>query len=980
MSMEDDQSWRTHEVPTYTQAEDSWILGLSLKQLLGIIVVGGFGYGIFQFAGLEFLPFLARIAVVGVFCAVGVLSVVIRPDGRSLFMILSEIVRYFIEKKEYGEPLMDLVSSESAEEVMARELEEAVESGEVAMVERGFFERLREDGLGAAFRGDDYGEYKSWEGEGRGGDDVSRAVAVALVVGLGSLLTLSVACGGSVSAQSGWEGIRYYPGERVFLQSIVIDRSKATGDEPIYEYDPSGVLRAGTSMVSEYAYVRLKVAAPLREIRPSVNTSVHTIDRYASEQARSGSGLPPNCRITRGQEILGYYFVDGGSLPWNCQRGLASGGDGVLLGQEVAFNAIMLAQPPARDCWVGVTESSPYVHLSMVYSSRGEQGVFEAAQGMKKWGMYKRDRCRLDLRRGKSSALGGWVNPVHASEKPSLVLNWVDRLQNAGVLFIGGHLQPSHQGFLWEVGKLQKERNLPMGNVVYGDDAKNTFVVDDSTFCALNMIRLLSIGVQTERPDNVVGYGENLRTPGDLGDYFEGGSGRQVAGMVQVCPLGNRHAPVGHKAVYQGGNMQVVVNETPIVEANREQDEAFNILVASMLETTRPEDVDTRAIVEIFVKVRDSTTNQVYGPREVLRKVDGDIVVSPRYSEAGLEYPVIKFVLDANDWRRRDLFEVKGSKADGKILYPAHLDVAKLFIKITLQHGVTVSPPDKQMIGFCRRFFEELPEGCSMGSCRATASGCSGDGCEVLFHEVTHWQPHHRASLSRAGDREETCRGGERVYGSDEENKMRFGYTREVWLEPIFVAFAPLYEPWRKVNTDFYLEDGVNPARLGVKHDGSVVPRRGDGGSVLRVGAGEDLPNRPGVACSAASANAENGWTWNAPVTFPSGNDILRERISYSGYCQMDYLPRDSSIGTEHICIDDPTRLPGGWLYVRPFEAVVNGETVTTGGGCRPDPHCCVDTPEVEWGRPGSCSQSPPTAEEYSCPYPEPTPTVEPDG
>ena len=819
-------------------------------------------------------------------------------------------------------------------------------------------------------------------GLGRSFGALTFALGLGIVMVAGVMVS-AVGCGGSVSAQGGWEGVQYYPGERVFLQAIVIDRSKELGIEPINEYNPEGDLVRGTMQVGEYASVRLKAAAPLREIRPSVNTSVHTIDRYASERARSGSGLPPNCRLSRGEEVRGYYFVDGGVLPWNCQRGLASGDEGIVLGQEIAFNSIMLAQPPARDCWVGVSESNPYVHLSMTYGSRGNQDVFGEGQGLTKWGMVKRDRCRLDLRRDNR---GGWkdgVSPLHASEKPSLVFNWVDRLQNAGVLFLGGYLQPSHQGFLWKAGKLEKHVSISIGGVTYGDDAQDTFVIDDSTFCALNTIRLLSIGVQMEESAHPVDYADEL-VPGG-GNYFDGGPGRQVAGMVQVCPLSNREVRVGGTEVFQGGNMQVVVDKIAAVEGNnRQRDAGFDIVVAPMLETAdETKDVDTRAFLEILVKTDNENADSVFGPVEIPRldDDDGNFLESPRYSDAGLQYPAMKFVIDANDWRRRGYFENKGTLDDAqRILFPAHLDVAKLFIKITLQHGVTVSPPDKQMIGGCpRRFFDILPIGCSMGICEATSSGCSGDGCEVLLGEVTHWRPHHRASLRPGGVRTlGGCSGGERVVGSAEENKLRFGYTREVWLEPIFVAFGPRFEKWRKVNTDFYLEDGVNPARLGVKLDGSVVPRRGDGGSVPRVAAGEDLSNRPGVACSAASANAENGWTWYAPVTFPSGGDPLRVRLQYSGYCQMDYLPRDSSIGPEHICIDDPTELPSGWVYVRPFSVTVNRVEVTTGGGCRPEPHCCVDTPEVEWGRPGSCSQSPPTAEEYSCPYPEPTPRVVP--
>ena len=55
---EDRDAWRTHEVPTFTQAEDTWLFGLTAKQLLGVVIAVVLGYVVFQFAPLWFLPFI----------------------------------------------------------------------------------------------------------------------------------------------------------------------------------------------------------------------------------------------------------------------------------------------------------------------------------------------------------------------------------------------------------------------------------------------------------------------------------------------------------------------------------------------------------------------------------------------------------------------------------------------------------------------------------------------------------------------------------------------------------------------------------------------------------------------------------------------------------------------------------------------------------------------------------------------------------
>ena len=517
-------------------------------------------------------------------------------------------------------------------------------------------------------------------------------------------------------------------------------------------------------------------------------------------------------------------------------------------------------------------------------------------------------------------------------------------------------------------------------------DATKTFVIDDLTFCGVNAIRLLSIGVQTERPSNRVAYPEILRVPGGGTDYFEGRAGRQIAGVVQVCPLKNeRDVRIGSSEVFQGGNMQLLMKDVLVVEANAGTDEDFNIPVSSMVETERKEDVDTRAYLEVWVEGRDPTlpAKLVFPRVEIPRKGEPGFYPSPR--NPTLELPAIKFMIDASGWgqdhfqdrlRENVLGELEpATDADGKIIYPSNLDVARLDVKIILEHIVTVPSPDRQMVGSCPLREEEHIETCTGRSCTMRGESCGGGGCSSTVKEFEYWGPHNRVSLTTSPISVRGCPngGGERIIGADE--KKTFAYQREVWLEPLYVAFGPVYEEWQKVNTDFTMEGGGVASRFGVKNDGSVVPRRGDGGKVLRVLEGEDLPNKPGTACSAASAIRENGWTWYAPQTFPSENDPLKTPVEYAGYCQLDYVPKDSSIGTDYICLNDLTELPPGWVYVPRFDAMVNGVDVRAGGGCRMAYECCLDTPEVEWGQGGSCS-SPPTPEQYKCPYPEPTPRV----
>ena len=95
---DDRNAWRTHEVPTFTQAEDTWLFGLTAKQLLGVVIAIVLGYVVFQFAPLWFLPLIVRIGIGAVVGALAAGFVAIRPGGRSMFGIVREYFAFSFER------------------------------------------------------------------------------------------------------------------------------------------------------------------------------------------------------------------------------------------------------------------------------------------------------------------------------------------------------------------------------------------------------------------------------------------------------------------------------------------------------------------------------------------------------------------------------------------------------------------------------------------------------------------------------------------------------------------------------------------------------------------------------------------------------------------------------------------------------------------------------------------------------------------
>lgn len=141
MSLEGDQSWRRHEVPTFTQVEDTWFLGLGLKQIMGVIIALSVAFAIYQFVSFSFLPSNVRIGLAFACGIIGVGFVVVRPGGRSIFSLALDLIRFMMRAKEYCEDLEELISVESLDDAKRRVEEDKreadAEAERLARAERG---------------------------------------------------------------------------------------------------------------------------------------------------------------------------------------------------------------------------------------------------------------------------------------------------------------------------------------------------------------------------------------------------------------------------------------------------------------------------------------------------------------------------------------------------------------------------------------------------------------------------------------------------------------------------------------------------------------------------------------------------------------------------------------------------------------------------------------------------------------------------
>ena len=73
---------RMYELPTHLQVEDQLIAGLTVRQLLRLVIGAPLGYGVWD--QVCWVPDEIRLALVVVLAAIGVLFALLQPGGRPL--------------------------------------------------------------------------------------------------------------------------------------------------------------------------------------------------------------------------------------------------------------------------------------------------------------------------------------------------------------------------------------------------------------------------------------------------------------------------------------------------------------------------------------------------------------------------------------------------------------------------------------------------------------------------------------------------------------------------------------------------------------------------------------------------------------------------------------------------------------------------------------------------------------------------------
>ena len=134
---QEDQSWRRHEVPTFTEVRDVWIFGLSLKQMLGLMIVAALAWAFYTFASFSFISQTGRWVICGAIVAVGGGVIALRPGGRSVFTVIWELCRYIFGSKEFLDEVTVIVSPRTQADIDKEAADKAAEAAAAEALSRG---------------------------------------------------------------------------------------------------------------------------------------------------------------------------------------------------------------------------------------------------------------------------------------------------------------------------------------------------------------------------------------------------------------------------------------------------------------------------------------------------------------------------------------------------------------------------------------------------------------------------------------------------------------------------------------------------------------------------------------------------------------------------------------------------------------------------------------------------------------------------
>ena len=101
---------REHEVPTHVQAEDRVLLWFTFPQIVAVTAVCALSYGAYSYAPVG--PTSVRIGLAALLCVVGIAMIVGKIGGRSLPLVVADLLRYRLGGRCYAGPVSELTRSE----------------------------------------------------------------------------------------------------------------------------------------------------------------------------------------------------------------------------------------------------------------------------------------------------------------------------------------------------------------------------------------------------------------------------------------------------------------------------------------------------------------------------------------------------------------------------------------------------------------------------------------------------------------------------------------------------------------------------------------------------------------------------------------------------------------------------------------------------------------------------------------------------
>lgn len=109
----------SHEVPTHLMAEDTFMFGLTLFNMMMALGVFGAAGAIYFMPFMAFLPSVVRIIIAASVLIIGLPAVLIKMEGRPFTLYMMDMAQYMISPNRYSGGLTSVVAEEPSETVLA---------------------------------------------------------------------------------------------------------------------------------------------------------------------------------------------------------------------------------------------------------------------------------------------------------------------------------------------------------------------------------------------------------------------------------------------------------------------------------------------------------------------------------------------------------------------------------------------------------------------------------------------------------------------------------------------------------------------------------------------------------------------------------------------------------------------------------------------------------------------------------------------